>query len=218
MTLTVNETTLNAVLNGGGLKKEMISVLSQVIDDEFQKDEIDCTLIEECVETIDAVQQEDVSSAFKLIVTKRQILRYCKRKTASAKWLKSVVAAVLVLTVSSYTALSVSPAFADSVKNFFDEVVSSLFSLAEDTEGTEDIVSIYVTVPDALFEQVTGIDSIDLSRAEITAIYQNGTEKAVPIEQCKISKSIEQNGEKRYVLAVIAYQGCSCSIAFEMEA
>lgn len=220
MEFTVTEKSIKSLLNDKKQNEEIIRFLNQIIDEEIEKDSPDCDLIDECIDAIDEIQTEENSQpALRLVLTKKQVMKYCRRHTQNNNAVKSVVAAALVLIMGGTAVFNASPALAETVKSFFETIVSTLQELSAETKSDEDsdISSIYASLDKNSNLIITDIDDIDEAKLTVTAVYSDGTERNVPISKCKISKTLEHTDEGSYVLVAISYDGCACSIAFEVR-
>lgn len=208
MKLTVNKKTISTVLNEPQLNGEIAEYLKDFIQEELSKDTPDCDLIDECIDVLEKMQRErDAAPALRLMVTKPQMMAYCRRRTKSNAIWRGVLAASLAVIMGGTAAFYTVPAFADGVRSLFDHVVYSLSMMASDTDEKSEVVSVYATVP----------EDADVSNIQVTAVLRDGREQAVPLSECRISQTEEESEGKRYVLTVIAYKGCACSLITETE-
>lgn len=220
MEFTVTEKSILSLLNDKKQNKEIIRFLNQIIDEEIEKDSPDCDLIDECIDAIDEIQAEENSQpALRLVLTKKQVMKYCRRHTQNSNTVKSVIAAALVLIMGGTAVFNASPALAETVKSFFETIVSTLQELSAETKSDEDsdISSIHASLDENSNLIITDIDDIDEEKLIVTAVYSDKTERNIPISKCKISKTLEHTDEGSYVLVAISYDGCACSIAFEVR-
>lgn len=102
MEITVNEKTLNYALSDGKSNEDIIMFLNQVIDEELEKENPDCDLIDDCINTIDEMQKDDcVAPALRLVLTCKSIKEIVNPKRKSWKQLNfafraAIVAAIIV--------------------------------------------------------------------------------------------------------------------------
>ena len=218
MNITVNKKSINAVLNDRNISNEIINTFNEIIDSELEKENPDFDVIDECANAINEIySSENIIPAIRLINTKKQVMKYCRHKAHNNNAVKAVVAASLVLIISSATVLNASPALAENVKSFFETVISTLQNISDDTDNqNSEVISIYATFPKGTKEKVSSIDDVDVNKIKITAVTDNGEFDVSP-DKCKIIKKIEHTDKGNVVLVAISYEGCACSVAFELE-
>jgi len=219
MNITVNKNILTSLLDNEISNKEIIDFLNEMIDNEIENENPDCDLIDDCINAIDEIQSDNnIHPVLKLVLTKKQVLNYCKRHSRNNHAVKAVIAACMVLIIAGVSAYNASPAFAENVKSLFETVVTALrFTSSETENGNETISSIYATLPDDTQHTVSSIDEVDLSKIKVTAVYNDASERDVEWSDCKVTKTVEHTDQGSFVLVVISYDGCACTIAFEME-
>lgn len=219
MNITVNQKTISAVLNDSKTNNELVATFNEIIDVELQKDNPDFDIIDECAEAINEIYaSENTLLALKLMLTKKQVMKYCKHKAHNNNTMKAVVAACMVMIIGGVTVFNASPALAENVKSFFATIVSTLQIASDETDnGNENISSIYATLPEDTPLSVSSIDDVDLTKLTVTAVYDDASENNVEIKNCSITKTIEHTDQGSFVVVAISYDGCACSIAFELE-
>lgn len=75
MNITVNSTTLQSVINDSKSNKDLIEFLNSVIDEELEKVNPDCDLIDECIDIIDELQQHKYTSPVLALVVSPNTIR-----------------------------------------------------------------------------------------------------------------------------------------------
>lgn len=218
MNITVNQKSITAVFNDNKVNNELLITFNAIIDEELEKENPDFDIIDECAEAINEIYNEqNIVPAIKLMLTKKQVMKYCKHKAHGNNTMKTIVAACMVLIIGGATAYNTSPAFAQNVKSFFATVISTLQNASEDTQNDNSkVLSIYASLPDTAKRTVRGVDDVDISQIKITAV-TNDAEYSVSPSKCKITKTIEHTDKGSFVVVAISYEGCACTIAFEME-
>lgn len=216
--ITVNQKSITAVFNDNKVNNELLNSFNAIIDEELEKENPNFDIIDECAEAINEIYNEqNIVPAIKLMITKKQVMKYCKHKAHSNKTMKAVVAACMILVIGGVTAFNASPALAENVKSLFETIFSTLQNASDNTEnGNSKTLSIYASFTDTTKKTVSGIDDIDLNQIKITAVTNDGTYNVSP-SKCKITKTVEHTDKGDFVIIVISYDGCACSIAFEMK-
>lgn len=218
MNITVNQKSITAVFNDNKVNNELLITFNAIIDEELERENPDFDIIDECAEAINEIYNEqNIVPAIRLMLTKKQVMKYCRHKAHGNNTMKTIVAACMVLIIGGATAYNTSPAFAQNVKSFFATVISTLQNASEDTQNDNSkVLSIYASLPDASKRAVRGVDDVDISQIKITAV-TNDAEYSVSPSKCKITKTIEHTDKGSFVVVAISYEGCACTIAFELE-
>lgn len=218
MNITVNQKSITAVFNDNKVNNELLITFNAIIDEELEKENPDFDIIDECAEAINEIYNEqNIVPAIRLMLTKKQVMKYCRHKAHGNNTMKTIVAACMVLIIGGATAYNTSPALAQSVKSFFATVISTLQNASEDTQNDNSkVLSIYASLPDTAKRTVRGVDDVDISQIKITAV-TNDAEYSVSPSKCKITKTVEHTDKGSFVVVAISYEGCACTIAFELE-
>ncbi|MBR4241861.1 MAG: hypothetical protein IKR97_06530 [Eubacterium sp.] len=219
MELAVNKKTLSSVYDDKSFLNETVNLLNSIIDEELEKEVPDCDLIDECISTLDLIQTaENPTLALHLVLSKKEVINYCRKNAKSKNLKKSVAAAMILVIIGSSAVFTLSPKAVKSAQSFFESISAFLFEKADETESGDDkISSIYATFPEGTAFKTKTANNITLENVVITAIYNDSKTKEIPLSDCQISKTEEKDGEKKYVLVVISYKGCACSVVYEME-
>lgn len=220
MDFTVNKIILELLLDDEKENKDITSFLNEIIDSELEKNSPDCDLIDECISIIDKIQsQNNIYPLLSLVLTKKQVLKYCKKSVYGYKTVKAIAAACLVMLISTGTVFYAQPALAENVKSFFETVISTLQDMSEKSVSDEEseIISIYVVFQENGRKTVASPEDIDISKITVTAVYNDSTEKNIDISQCTVQTKQEKILSKNYIVVYISYDGCACSMAFEIK-
>lgn len=211
--------TINRVLTDRTVDMELLFWLQDAVEAELSKEAPDCDYVDQCVEAMETIETLFTSdNALRPALTQRQLLSACHRRVYSKRIPKALVASLIAALIGTGGLLYTSPAVANSVRSFFDSVVSELFSAAEATEmGEGNISHIYLTLPEDTPTDVAYDAEPDLENMKITAVFADGRIREIPKSECEIKmQSIEtENGDK--LLVTVSYCGCACSIAFDIK-
>lgn len=216
MNITVTRSEMNKIYDESALKNELAEFLNAVIDEEIEKgDNMDTELIDECINALDELENDQ--PALRLVLTEKQIIKYCKRHASHINQARAAVAACLIVVLSGVTILQTNPAIAQSAKDFFSNIISALGIAAEqsETDSGSDISSIYAVYPDDASFTVKKESDIDLGNVKIKAVYKDSSEKEIPLKDCTVNTI--KNTENNTVLVVIAYDGCALSVTYTIE-
>ena len=219
MEITVNKTILQNIYDDKSFYSEIYNLLNSIIDEELEKEEPDCDLIDECISALDDIQKsQNPASALHLVLTKKAVLSYCKKHSKNGIVRKTVAAAALLVVLGSSIAFAASPELVKSAQSFFDSISSFLFEGAKETENNDnEISSIYVTFPEKTEFKIKNENEINLENVVITAVFSNSKTKEIPLSDCKITKTAESDGDNKYIIVAISYHGCACSVVYEVE-
>jgi hypothetical protein len=212
--MTVNKDIISLLMDDKKSNAQIVDFLNQIIDNELESENPNCDLIDECVNTIDEIESTKCNG-IRLVTTKKQVIKYCKRHTKNDNAIRGAIAACLVILLSGGVAFNTSPALAENAKSLFETIIATLINT--DDEGNGNTVSIVASLPDGTNLTVKNADEIDLTNLKITAISSDGTRKEIDKAKCKIEKSTKHTTSGDYVIVAITYDGCSCTVAFELE-
>lgn len=216
MNVIINQSIIKEIFSDE-LKNEIIEYLNLIIDGELEKDDMDTDLIDECIDTIDKLENENILPALKIALTEKEILKYCKKHTNSSQAAKRTIAACLIVAIcSSAILLNSNTAFAVSARELFSEIISALNLTAEESPRTQtkQISSIYAVFPKDYSFTVHSEDDINLNKITVIAVYRDKSESIVPLSKCTVN--ITKNGKNSF-LAVIGYEGCAVSLTYTTE-
>ena len=219
MNITVNCDTLSYVLSETEYLNEISDCLTKVIENELLKgDESDTDLIDECVDLLDSLQNPGNDEAYIKLDSYRSILHYCHKNTSGSRIkFKRAAAAVIIMLLTGTAAITAKPALALQISGFFENFISDLFVMSDNTETVNSsISSIYLTVKERN-NKIKSESDVDLSKLSVTAVYNDRTQHDIPIEECAVDKRIETLNGNKVLIVTVAYSGCASSIAFEME-
>lgn len=218
MNLTVTAKQINEITNEKQFKEELCEFLSLVIDEEIDKgDNMDTELIDGCIDALDELQSENTAKALKILLTEKDILKYCRKasKIHRAKHARAAAAACLIIILSGAAVLNANPALAQQTKDFFSRIIYELGITAESSNNADDenISSIYAVFPEDMQFTVKSENDISLDDIKIYAVYKNSSEKEVDINDCTV-KTVRENSD---ISVIIAYRGCAVSLTYTLE-
>lgn len=218
MSFTVTAKQVNEITNEKKFREELCGFLNSIIDEEIKKgDNMNAELIDRCIDALDELQSENTAPALKIVLTEKDILKYCRKaaKMHSAKHARAAVAACLIIILSGATVLNANPALAQQTKDFFSRIIYELGITAENSIGADDenISSIYAVFPEDMQFTVKSESDISLDDIKIYAVYKNSAEKEVDIDDCTV-KTVRENSN---ISVIIAYRGCALSLTYTLE-
>lgn len=219
MNVVINQSVIKEIFSDR-LKDEIIAYLNQMIDEELEKENMDTDLIDECIDTIDKIQNDDILPALRIALTEKELLKYCKKHTEKNSTAKRTIAACLIVAVcSSVMLVNSDTAFAVSARELFSEIISALNLTADESPTTpaKEISSIYLVFPKEYSFRVKSKKDIDLSGVTVIAVYKDKSESVVPLSKCTVNIKENFNNDQNSVLAVIGYEGCAVSVMYETE-
>lgn len=220
MNITVNKSIVKEIYSDN-LLIEIEDYLNSVIDDELEKDDINTDLIDECINALESLTNKDITPALKIVLTEKDIVKYCKKHTSQKSNIyKRAIAACLIIAIcSSAAALNTNVALADQVREIFAQIISALNITADESEhnSQNQTSSVYAVFPKNYSFKIKSKKDIDLNSIKVYAVYQDGSEHAVSLNDCTVRtvESIDDNSDE--ILVVIAYDGCAFSVTYTIE-
>lgn len=218
--MTVNQTILKD-LYSENLTLEIAEYLNAAIDEELLKDDIDTDLIDDCIDALDALQENDITPALHLLLNEKQITEYCKRQTRKPVHIgrRAAAACAVIAVCASLITLSTNTAFASEVKEAFWHIIAALNRTAGESEvnPAREITSIYGIFPADFSFTVRSKDEIDLSQMTVIAVYKDGREEAILLNSCTVNRTEDFRGDPNTVLLTVGYNGCAFSVKFTIH-
>lgn len=214
--LKLTKEILNSIYDDTSFKAEVAELINSLIDDELSKDEPNCDFIDECINTLEELESENFA----------KVIPFVKKhagKTFRQKFV-SVAAACAILAAISFGAVAVSHTIEQKREAKTNTVTQAVTesTTAERAMTTEAVTT--TTKPTTQAAMPTGIrlrfgDSFKdeyyigekLDTSGITAVvnYSDGTEKIVPLADCKVTADDGFGTRERYETVKISFGNAS---------
>lgn len=214
--LKLTKEILNSIYDDTSFKAEVAELINSLIDEELSKDEPNCDFIDECINTLEELESENFA----------KVIPFVKKhagKTFRQKFV-SVAAACAILAAISFGAVAVSHTIEQKREAKTNTVTQAVTesATAERTMTTEAVTT--ATKPTTQAAIPTGIrlrfgDSFKdeyyigekLGTSGITAVvsYSDGTEKIVPLADCKVTADDGFGTRERYETVKISFGNAS---------
>lgn len=214
--LKLTKEILNSIYDDTSFKAEVAELINSLIDEELSKDEPNCDFIDECINTLEELESENFA----------KVIPFVKKhagKTFRQKFV-SVAAACAILAAISFGAVAVSHTIEQKREAKTNTVTQAVTesTTAERAMTTEAVTT--TTKPTTQAAMPTGIrlrfgDSFKdeyyigekLDTSGITAVvnYSDGTEKIVPLADCKVTADDGFGTRERYETVKISFGNAS---------
>lgn len=214
--LKLTKEILNSIYDDTSFKAEVAELINSLIDEELSKDEPNCDFIDECINTLEELESENFA----------KVIPFVKKhagKTFRQKFV-SVAAACAILAAISFGAVAVSHTIEQKREAKTNTVTQAVTesATAERTMTTEAVTT--TTKPTTQAAIPTGIrlrfgdsfkdeyyigEKLDTSGITAVVSYSDGTEKIVPLADCKVTADDGFGIRERYETVKISFGNAS---------
>lgn len=214
--LKLTKEILNSIYDDTSFKAEVAELINSLIDEELSKDEPNCDFIDECINTLEELESENFA----------KVIPFVKKhagKTFRQKFV-SIAAACAILAAISFGAVAVSHTIEQKREAKTNTVTQAVTesATAERTMTTEAVTT--ATKPTTQAAIPTGIrlrfgdsfkdeyyigEKLDTSGITAVVSYSDGTEKIVPLADCKVTADDGFGTRERYETVKISFGNAS---------
>lgn len=214
--LKLTKEILNSIYDNTSFKAEVAELINSLIDEELSKDEPNCDFIDECINTLEELESENFA----------KVIPFVKKhagKTFRQKFV-SVAAACAILAAISFGAVAVSHTIEQKREAKTTTVTQAVTesATAERRMTTEAVTT--TTKPTTQAAISTGIrlrfgdsfkdeyyigEKLDTSGITAVVSYSDGTEKIVPLADCKVTADDGFGTRERYETVKISFGNAS---------
>lgn len=214
--LKLTKEILNSIYDDTSFKAEVAELINSLIDEELSKDEPNCDFIDECINTLEELESENFA----------KVIPFVKKhagKTFRQKFV-SVAAACAILAAISFGAVAVSHTIEQKREAKTNTVTQAVTesTTAERALTTEAVTT--ATKPTTQAAMPTGIrlrfgdsfkdeyyigEKLDTSGITAVVSYSDGTEKIVPLADCKVTADDGFGTKERYETVKISFGNAS---------
>lgn len=214
--LKLTKEILNSIYDDTSFKAEVAELINSLIDEELSKDEPNCDFIDECINTLEELESENFA----------KVIPFVKKhagKTFRQKFV-SVAAACAILAAISFGAVAVSHTIEQKREAKTNTVTQAVTesTTAERALTTEAVTT--TTKPTTQAAMPTGIrlrfgdsfkdeyyigEKLDISGITAVVSYSDGTEKIVPLADCKVAAEDGFGTRERYETVKISFGNTS---------
>lgn len=214
--LKLTKEILSSIYDDTSFKAEVAELINSLIDEELSKDEPNCDFIDECINTLEELESENFA----------KVIPFVKKhagKTFRQKFV-SVAAACAILAAISFGAVAVSHTIEQKREAKTTTVTQAVTesATAERTKTTEAVTT--TTKPTTQAAIPTGIrlrfgdsfkdeyyigEKLDTSGITAVVSYSDGTEKIVPLADCKVTADDGFGTRERYETVKISFGNAS---------
>lgn len=214
--LKLTKEILNSIYDDTSFKAEVAELINSLIDEELSKDEPNCDFIDECINTLEELESENFA----------KVIPFVKKhagKTFRQKFV-SVAAACAILAAISFGAVAVSHTIEQKREAKTTTVTQAVTeSTTAERAMTNEAVTT-TTKPTTQAAMPTGIrlrfgdsfkdeyyigEKLDTSGITAVVSYSDGTEKIVPLADCKVTAEDGFGTKERYETVKISFGNAS---------
>lgn len=214
--LKLTKEILNSIYDDTSFKAEVAELINSLIDEELSKDEPNCDFIDECINTLEELESENFA----------KVIPFVKKhagKTFRQKFV-SVAAACAILAAISFGAVAVSHTIEQKREAKTTTVTQAVTesATAERTMTTEAVTTttklttqaaiptgIRLRFGDSFKDEYYIGEKLDTSGITAVVSYSDGTEKIVPLADCKVTADDGFGTRERYETVKISFGNAS---------
>ena len=214
--LKLTKEILNSIYDDTSFKAEVAELINSLIDEELSKDEPNCDFIDECINTLEELESENFAKVIPFV--KKHAGKPFRQKFVS------VAAACAILAAISFGAVAVSHTIEQKREAKTNTVTQAVTesTTAERALTTEAVTT--ATKPTTQAAMPTGIrlrfgdsfkdeyyigEKLDISGITAVVNYSDGTEKIVPLADCKVTADDGFGTRERYETVKISFGNAS---------
>lgn len=214
--LKLTKEILNSIYDDTSFKAEVAELINSLIDEELSKDEPNCDFIDECINTLEELESENFAKVIPFV--KKHAGKPFRQKFVS------VAAACAILAAISFGAVAVSHTIEQKreAKTTTATQAVTESTTAERAMTTEAVTT--ATKPTTQAAMPTGIrlrfgdsfkdeyyigEKLDTSGITAVVSYSDGTEKIVPLADCKVTAEDGFGTRERYETVKISFGNAS---------
>lgn len=214
--LKLTKEILNSIYDDTSFKAEVAELINSLIDEELSKDEPNCDFIDECINTLEELESENFAKVIPFV--KKHAGKPFRQKFVS------VAAACAILAAISFGAVAVSHTIEQKREAKTTTVTQAVTesTTAERALTTEAVTT--TTKPTTQAAMPTGIrlrfgdsfkdeyyigEKLDISGITAVVSYSDGTEKIVPLADCKVTADDGFGTRERYETVKISFGNAS---------
>lgn len=214
--LKLTKEILNSIYDDTSFKAEVAELINSLIDEELSKDEPNCDFIDECINTLEELESENFAKVIPFV--KKHAGKPFRQKFVS------VAVACAILAAISFGAVAVSHTIEQKREAKTNTVTQAVTesTTAERAMTTEAVTT--ATKPTTQVAMPTGIrlrfgdsfkdeyyigEKLDTSGITAVVSYSDGTEKIVPLADCKVTAEDGFGTRERYETVKISFGNAS---------
>lgn len=214
--LKLTKEILNSIYDDTSFKAEVAELINSLIDEELSKDEPNCDFIDECINTLEELESENFAKVIPFV--KKHAGKPFRQKFVS------VAAACAILAAISFGAVAVSHTIEQKREA---KTATATQAVTESTTTERAMTTEAVTTttkPTTQAAMPTGIrlrfgdsfkdeyyigEKLDTSGITAVVSYSDGTEKIVPLADCKVTADDGFGTRERYETVKISFGNAS---------
>lgn len=214
--LKLTKEILNSIYDDTSFKAEVAELINSLIDEELSKDEPNCDFIDECINTLEELESENFAKVIPFV--KKHAGKPFRQKFVS------VAAACAILAAISFGAVAVSHTIEQKREAKTNTVTQAVTESTTAERGLTTEAVTTATKPTTQAAMPTGIrlrfgdsfkdeyyigEKLDTSGITAVVSYSDGTEKIVPLADCKVTAEDGFGTRERYETVKISFGNAS---------
>ena len=214
--LKVTKEILNSIYDDKSFKAEAAELINSLIDEELLKDEPNCDFIDECINTLDELENENYAKVIPFV--KKHAGKTFRQK------LISVAAACAILAAISFGAVAVSHTIEQKREAKTTTTTAQITTESTTADQTTTETATTTTKPTTQAAVPTGLrlrfgdgfkdeyyvgEKLDTSGITAIVSYTDGTERNVPLADCKVTTEDGFGTKERYETVTVSFGDAS---------
>lgn len=214
--LKLTKEILNSIYDDTSFKAEVAELINSLIDEELSKDEPNCDFIDECINTLEELESENFAKVIPFV--KKHAGKPFRQKFVS------VAAACAILAAISFGAVAVShtieqkreaktttvtQAVTESTTAERAMTIEAVTTTTKPTTQAAMPTEIRLRFGDSFKDEYYIGEKLDTSGITAVVSYSDGTEKIVPLADCKVTADDGFGTKERYETVKISFGNAS---------
>lgn len=214
--LKLTKEILNSIYDDTSFKAEVAELINSLIDEELSKDEPNCDFIDECINTLEELESENFAKVIPFV--KKHAGKTFRQKFVSVAAACAILAAISFGAVAvSYTIEQKREAKTNTVTQAVTESTTAERALTTEAVTTATKPTTQAATPsgirlrfgDSFKDEYYIGEKLDTSGITAVVSYSDGTEKIVPLADCKVTADDGFGTRERYETVKISFGNAS---------
>lgn len=210
--IKVTREILNSIYDDDKFKSEVAELINSLIDEELLKDEPDCDFIDECINTLDELENDSYTNVIPFV--KKHAGKAARNKVISIAAACAILAAISFCSVAvSHTIEKKREAQTTTIPPTTEITTTAITTTAKAVTTTEPTTQAAVPMGIKLSfgkhfkDEYTVGEKLDTTGISVVITYTDGTEKTVPIDDCKVTTDDSFGTTERYETVTVSCDG-----------
>ena len=210
--IKVTREILNNIYDDDKFKSEVAELINSLIDEELLKDEPDCDFIDECINTLDELENDSYINVIPFV--KKHAGKAAKNKVISIAAACAILAAISFCAVAvSHTIEKKKEAQTTTIPPTTEITTTAITTTTKAVPTTEPPpqaavpMGIKLSFGKNFKDEYTVGEKLDTTGISVVITYTDGTEKTVPIDDCKVTTDDGFGTMERYETVTVSCDG-----------